>query len=87
MTNCDDKCLEKAVVLGNLVLESEVSKRLADARAAYEAGEATILEYQKADQEYHDFANSVISALELTIFGSNPSKGKPCGGCGKRGCS
>ena len=47
----DTQCLEKAVELGNMVLASEVSLRLADAKAAFEADEAA----QAAYEEYSQF--------------------------------
>lgn len=116
-------CYDKAAELGEMVVGSELSMRLADAKAAFEADAAAqetyaqyekqreelaalrgeeyqeallklveteialksqmvVQEYLKAEEEYDSFANAVVEALRVAVFGE--AGGKSCGGCG--GC-
>ena len=122
------ECHEKAVELGNMILASEVSLRLADAKAAFEEDAAAqsayekyneyrknmqiaqqsgfftperyqealgklvqmeidmknvaaVREYLKAQEDYNNFANSVLEMLKQTIGYTEP-KSSGCGGCG-----
>ena len=76
---------EKARELGDMVRESAVSMALADARAAFEAnGDVALLEYQRAEAEYLDFAEDVVETLRAQIFGDTHGCGGCGGGCG--GC-
>ena len=124
----DTQCLEKAIELGNMILASEVSLRLADAKAAFEEDTdaqaayaeynefhkntqiaqqsgfltperyqealgklvemeisvkklSVVQEYLKANEDYNNFANSVLEMLKQTI-GYAESKSCGCGGCG-----
>jgi len=93
------QCLEKAVELGNMILSSETSLRLADAKAAFEEDYAaqavsdenidvkkmpSMQEYLKALDDYDNFANSVLEMLKQTIGYIEPKSGG-CGGCGSHG--
>ena len=125
------ECYEKAVELGNMVLASEVSLRLADARTAFDEDAAAqaayaefdeyrkntqiaqqsgfltqeryqealgklvemeinvkqmpvVQEYLKAQEDYDNFANSVLEMLKQTM-GYIESKSGGCGGCGSHG--
>ena len=56
----DTVYFEKAAELGNLILASETSLRLADAKAAFEADEAA----QTAHQKYNEFQKNMRLAQE-----------------------
>ena len=124
----DTQYFEKAIELGNMILASETSLRLADAKAAFEADAAAqaayeefnefhkntkiaqqsgfltqeryqealgkliqmeidlkkmvaVQEYLKAQEDYDNFANSVLEILKQTIGYIEP-KPSGCGGCG-----
>ena len=129
MTNCH----EKAIELGNLIVASEISMTLADARANLDAdadaakaheeymehqkniqiaassglitaeqyqealakliemeinlkSRQAVQEYLKAEGEYKDFIDSILSTLKATVgINSKSSCGGGCGG-GKGGC-
>ncbi|MDR2183499.1 MAG: YlbF family regulator [Clostridiales bacterium] len=49
----DMQCYEKAIELGNMILASEQSLRLADAKAAFEEDSAAQSAYEKYN-EYHE---------------------------------
>ena len=125
----DTQYYEKAVELGNMILASETSLRLADAKAAYEADATAqeayqqyneyhnntriaqqgglltkeqyqealgklvemeidakkipaVQEYLKSQEDYDNFANSVVEMLKQTI-GYKELKSSGCGGCGR----
>jgi len=122
---------EKILELGNMILASELSLRLADAKAAFEEDAAAqtaygdfnefrqntqiaqqsgfltpeqyqealgklvqmeidvkkmivVQEYLKSQENYDNFANSVLEMLRQTI-GAAAVKSGGCGGCGNHG--
>ena len=51
MSNLNTIYFEKAVELGNMIRESEASKRLADAKAVFEADETAVSDYAKFKEQ------------------------------------
>ena len=92
MTKFDTECLIAAAQLGDMVLASEESLRLADARVAFEEEARTAQgslaeldsakEYVKAQDDFDVFATAVVDMLKMTIYGENVDT-KSCRGCCK----
>ncbi|MDR1665181.1 MAG: hypothetical protein LBR83_09740 [Clostridiales bacterium] len=77
-------CFEKARELGELILASEPSKRLADMEAEYNSSvkdSCAVFQMQQAQRNFYDFANQVLGILETTVFGDLEKEGGFANGC------
>jgi hypothetical protein len=69
---------QKARELGQLLLESDQAKALAEANAN---GSETA----KAEKDYQTLVNQVINMIKATVFEDfDGGTGNPCGGCRKK---
>ncbi|MDR2903312.1 MAG: hypothetical protein LBU77_02215 [Clostridiales bacterium] len=78
---------EKARELGELLLASEESLRLADARANYKENGALSAELLSAEKDLNMLVSQVLSVITSTVTGELVEEyaagcGKSCGGCG-----